>query len=146
MLFCPVSCFCVSLLLVLFCGNEKPTTASLLFIVHCRSAPPRYAKGYPALPEDETAGSFDIVLANILAGVLFRLPATLFRALKPGGKLLLSGMMKFQIERLLEAYRDHFDVRVVVSNCSFCLFLSTCVSCALPRNAMPSMIHCSSAL
>lgn len=96
-----------------FCTSARVASQDFF----CRYGEPEkwYEKGYPALPEDEFAGTFDIVLANILAGVLFRLPPTLFKALKPGGKLLLSGMMKFQIQRLLDSYRDMFDVRVVVS-------------------------------
>lgn len=47
---------------------------------------------------------FDLVLANILAGPLVALATTLTRALKPGGALVLSGLLAEQADEVAAAY------------------------------------------
>jgi len=48
--------------------------------------------------------SADIVLANILAGPLIVLAEEICALLKPGGNLILSGILDFQIEEVTQAY------------------------------------------
>ncbi|MFK8018523.1 MAG: 50S ribosomal protein L11 methyltransferase [Pseudomonadales bacterium] len=50
--------------------------------------------------------SADVVLANILAGPLVVLAAEICALLKPGGNLILSGILDFQIEEITTAYGD----------------------------------------
>ncbi|TGG94988.1 50S ribosomal protein L11 methyltransferase [Natronospirillum operosum] len=64
--------------------------------------PARYAVMLPdALPADTEA---DVVLANILAGPLIDLAPTLLRHLRPGGWIVLSGVIRSQVEEVCAAY------------------------------------------
>ncbi len=54
-------------------------------------------------PSDQ---QYDIVLANILAGPLVELAPMLQRSLKPGGLLVLSGLLIEQQADILDAYED----------------------------------------
>lgn len=49
---------------------------------------------------------FDLILANILAGPLVRMAAELVARLKPGGCLVLSGVLVDQAPRVEQAYAD----------------------------------------
>jgi len=51
----------------------------------------------------------DIVLANILANPLCELAPVLAGLLKPGGRMVLSGMLADQADRVITAYRDLID-------------------------------------
>jgi ribosomal protein L11 methyltransferase len=56
-------------------------------------------------------GSYDLILANILAGPLKRLAPELARAASPGGSLVLSGLLARDVAGVLAVYRDHgFDL------------------------------------
>lgn len=57
---------------------------------------------HPAL---RRAGSFDLLIANILAGPLISLARTLARAVTPGGSLVLSGILVGQAPAVIAAYR-----------------------------------------
>jgi ribosomal protein L11 methyltransferase len=48
--------------------------------------------------------AYDVVLANILAEPLIRLAPTLLAALRPGGHIVLAGLLDRQAERVMEAY------------------------------------------
>lgn len=48
----------------------------------------------------------DIVLANILAGPLVELSTDIIRMVKPGGLLILSGLLSEQEESILQAYQQ----------------------------------------
>lgn len=52
----------------------------------------------------------DIVIANILAGPLEELTPILTRLTKPGGKLILSGVLSDQTASLIASYRPWFDL------------------------------------
>jgi len=52
----------------------------------------------------------DIVIANILSGPLMELEPILSGLTKPGGKLVLSGLLDEQSRALIEAYTDDFDM------------------------------------
>lgn len=49
--------------------------------------------------------AFDVVVANILAGPLIELAPTLISHVKPGGKLVISGLLVEQLEEITEAYQ-----------------------------------------
>ncbi len=53
-------------------------------------------------------GQFDILLANILADVLVDLAPQLLQRVRPGGHLILSGILQDQTERVSAAYSAHF--------------------------------------
>jgi ribosomal protein L11 methyltransferase len=52
-----------------------------------------------------SAGPFDLIVANILAGPLIALAPSIARHLAPGGTLILSGLIPEQRARILAAYR-----------------------------------------
>jgi len=64
-----------------------------------------------AVPELEV----DCLVANILAGPLKQLAPTLAGLLKPGGKLLLSGLLHSQGEDVSEHYSQWFDMEPAAS-------------------------------
>ncbi|MEH6582608.1 MAG: 50S ribosomal protein L11 methyltransferase [Halioglobus sp.] len=69
-----------------------------------------------ALPEDVDLSlhqnQADLVIANILAGPLMTLSETLLTLLKPGGTLLLSGLIASQAEALCAHYSDRIELTV----------------------------------
>lgn len=58
------------------------------------------------LPEQFTAFEADLVLANILAKPLIELAATIAVLVKPGGQLILSGILNEQADSVAAAYRE----------------------------------------
>ncbi|MEQ8514650.1 MAG: 50S ribosomal protein L11 methyltransferase [Chromatocurvus sp.] len=69
-----------------------------------------------ALPGDYDAdswrGTADVVLANILAGPLLSLSATLLAFLRPGGTLLLSGLLASQAQEVIAHYRPDIALAI----------------------------------
>lgn len=61
------------------------------------------------LPEDEPAGTYPVVVANILASALEALAATLAERVAPGGRVALSGILHGQEGELLDRYAPWFD-------------------------------------
>ncbi|MDO8863872.1 50S ribosomal protein L11 methyltransferase [Haliea sp. E1-2-M8] len=55
----------------------------------------------------------DLVVANILAGPLMALSATLLGLLRPGGTLMLSGLLNTQAAELCAHYSDRLELAVV---------------------------------
>ncbi len=51
----------------------------------------------------------DIVLANILAGILIQLVPVLSRRVRPGGHLILSGILEQQADSVQAAFEQDFD-------------------------------------
>ncbi|MEM7360679.1 MAG: 50S ribosomal protein L11 methyltransferase [Pseudomonadota bacterium] len=62
------------------------------------------------LPDDLPPGQYDLVIANILAEVIIELRDTLLLHLAPRGRLLLTGILSSQAERVLAAFGDKFEV------------------------------------
>ena len=60
-------------------------------------------------PEQFKAQSADVVLANILAGPLIELAPCLSAALRPGGALVLSGLLEEQAEEVKYVYAAGFS-------------------------------------
>ncbi|MFP5440515.1 MAG: 50S ribosomal protein L11 methyltransferase [Gammaproteobacteria bacterium] len=55
------------------------------------------------------AGTFDVVVANILAGPLVQLAPQIAARLAPGGAIALSGILREQADEVAAAYRDWID-------------------------------------
>ncbi len=53
----------------------------------------------------------DIVLANILAGILIELEPQLAERVKPGGHIILSGILSEQAEQVIRAFTPAFEMR-----------------------------------
>jgi ribosomal protein L11 methyltransferase len=67
-----------------------------------------------ALPENLPEMQADLLIANILALPLIELAAKFAKLLKPGGEIVLSGILSEQHEMILSAYEDNFDLREYV--------------------------------
>jgi len=65
------------------------------------------------LPDQAPHKEADIVLANILAGPLMTLSDDISSRVKPGGHLILSGILSSQAQDVLAAYQDEFDFESV---------------------------------
>ena len=57
------------------------------------------------LPDELEDGSFDVVVANILSGPLKVMASMLCGRVKPGGHLVLSGILEWQTQEMIEAYK-----------------------------------------
>lgn len=62
------------------------------------------------LPEQFTDIPADLLLANILAGPLHNLAGRFAGLVKPGGHLVLSGLLAEQAEGIIQTYRPWFDI------------------------------------
>lgn len=58
-------------------------------------------------PEIMRGAPYDLVVANILAGPLIAMAGQIARALSPGGRVVLSGILGWQAQQVLSAYRAH---------------------------------------
>jgi ribosomal protein L11 methyltransferase len=65
-----------------------------------------------ALPGQLPEGTYDMVLANILAGPLIALEAQLAARTRTGGRILLSGILRSQAAEVAAAYARTFEVSV----------------------------------
>ena len=61
---------------------------------------------------DQWSGNSDLVIANILAGPLLELSDTLLHFLRPGGTMLLSGLLNTQADELCDHYRNQIALSV----------------------------------
>lgn len=66
-----------------------------------------------ALPESLPPGTFDLILANILAGPLVSLEPVLAARARAGGRILLSGILESQAAEVAAAYARNFDASVL---------------------------------
>lgn len=55
---------------------------------------------------DAVCGDFDVVLANILARPLMEMAVEIFKLVKPGGCLVLSGLLEIQANQVEAVYRE----------------------------------------
>ena len=74
-----------------------------------------------AAPESLAPGTFDLVLANILAGPLIDLEPLLAARTRSGGRIVLSGILESQAAEVTAAYAPDFDVRVIATAESWAL-------------------------
>ncbi|MCH8537523.1 MAG: 50S ribosomal protein L11 methyltransferase [Alkalimonas sp.] len=66
------------------------------------------------LPKDQPALSADVVVANILAGPLVELSSIIADYVKPGGALVMSGILPSQADAVMAAYQHQFDFDAVI--------------------------------
>lgn len=59
---------------------------------------------------EAVTGMFDMVIANILAGPLVELAPRLARMARPGGRIVLAGMLTRQATEVAQAYEPWFDI------------------------------------
>ena len=78
--------------------------------ISAASFPAVLPAAFPALMGTAPEGQVDGVLANILAAPLLELAADIAALVKPGGWLLLSGILQEQAPLIVERYREWFEV------------------------------------
>ena len=66
-----------------------------------------------AAPESLPSGTFDLVLANILAGPLIALAPLLAARTRQGGRVVLSGILESQAAEVAAAYAQDFDAGLI---------------------------------
>jgi len=66
-----------------------------------------------AAPDCLPPGTFDLVLANILAGPLIELEPLLAARTRTGGRIVLSGILESQAAEVAAAYARDFDARIL---------------------------------
>ncbi|VAW69092.1 Ribosomal protein L11 methyltransferase [hydrothermal vent metagenome] len=65
------------------------------------------------MPAEQSRNTYDIVLANILAGPLTELAEQLSGYCKPAGYIVLSGILESQSEKIIKAYAPWFNLEPV---------------------------------
>jgi ribosomal protein L11 methyltransferase len=68
-----------------------------------------------ATPESLSPGTFDLVLANILAGPLIALEPLLAARTRAGGRIVLSGILESQAAEVAAAYAPDFDAGLIAA-------------------------------
>jgi ribosomal protein L11 methyltransferase len=63
-----------------------------------------------SLASNFDSGRVDLLIANILAGPLVELAPKFAGMIKPGGKILLSGILKTQLNDIKCVYQSYFDL------------------------------------
>lgn len=63
----------------------------------------------------ENKAAMDIVVANILANPLTILAPVLAQAVRPGGRIALSGILQQQAEQVNQVYQQWFDIKIADS-------------------------------
>ncbi len=66
------------------------------------------------LPNDAPTGTYDLVVANILTNPLRMLAPLLAAATRPGGQIVLSGILETQAQDVMDIYREWFDLNTPV--------------------------------
>lgn len=62
------------------------------------------------LPGDTPDDTFDLCIANILCNPLLELEKTIASHVKPGGQLILSGILEHEIPKIVRAYEKDFEL------------------------------------
>ncbi|HEY8887865.1 MAG TPA: 50S ribosomal protein L11 methyltransferase [Gallionella sp.] len=62
------------------------------------------------LPDDAPQSSYDLVIANILTNPLRLLAPLLAKATRPGGQIVLSGILEEQAQEVMAIYQQWFDL------------------------------------
>ncbi len=65
-------------------------------------------------PDDAPQGQYDLVVANILTNPLRMLAPLLANAARPGGRIVLSGILEEQAQDVMDIYQQWFDFDVPV--------------------------------
>ena len=68
-----------------------------------------------AAPDSLSPGTYDLVLANILAGPLIALEPLLAARTRPGGRIVLSGILESQVGEVVAAYAQDFEAGLIAA-------------------------------
>jgi len=78
-------------------------------------------------PDRQTIPRVDLILANILANPLISLVQHFAAQLKPGGEIVLSGILAEQADAVLQAYRKRFDIQLYRQQNEWVALYGTCI-------------------
>jgi ribosomal protein L11 methyltransferase len=74
------------------------------------------------LPDEVKLGKYDVVIANILTNPLRMLAPLLAEATRPGGTIVLSGILDDQAEQVMQIYQEWFQMEAPeIEDCWSCL-------------------------
>jgi len=73
---------------------------------------------------------FDVVVANILANPLMSLARALSRHVRPGGRIVLSGILDAQVAAVMTVYDPWFTIGVCERDEGWCALAGTRTGCA----------------
>ena len=62
------------------------------------------------------SGTYDVVIANIVADVLVMIASDLKKILKPSGTLILSGILDKYEDKVLQKYRDFAHIERIAQD------------------------------
>lgn len=68
-----------------------------------------------SLPVSMDRSKIDLLIANILSGPLVELAESLAKLVRPGGKILLSGILQQQENEIQSAYQPYFNIDPVLT-------------------------------
>ena len=66
------------------------------------------------LPDDAPRSTYDLVIANILTNPLRMLAPLLANATRPGGQIVLSGILEKQAQDVMTIYQQWFDLNIPI--------------------------------
>ncbi|MGB9093581.1 MAG: 50S ribosomal protein L11 methyltransferase [Gallionella sp.] len=66
------------------------------------------------LPDEAPQSSYDLVIANILTNPLRLLAPLLANATRPGGRIVLSGILEEQAQDVMNIYQQWFDLNIPI--------------------------------
>lgn len=97
--------------LPVFAADNDPecvrVTQRHLYLNNIRNVQSYQSEGYDSQSPVWNDAPYDFIIANILAGPLIDMAVEQSEALASGGYLILSGTLKEQAERVLNAYTPH---------------------------------------
>jgi ribosomal protein L11 methyltransferase len=74
------------------------------------------------MPDEAPQSGYDLVVANILTNPLRLLAPLLAKATRPGGQIVLSGVLEEQAQDVMDIYQQWFDLNVpIFEDCWSCL-------------------------
>jgi ribosomal protein L11 methyltransferase len=77
------------------------------------------------LPTAQSLPAVDYLIANILAGPLQELEPLFAEVTRPGGRILLSGILDHQVDHLLSVYARHFELDTATIRDQWCRISGT---------------------
>lgn len=73
-----------------------------------------------SLPEEMSREPVDYLMANILSGPLLNLEPEIARLTRPGGQLVLSGILPSQVDSVFATYSTHFKLDDILMQENWC--------------------------
>lgn len=95
-------------------------------IASAQNAEQNHVQAQFHLPDDAPNRNYDLVVANILTNPLKMLAPLLANRCRPGGRLVLSGILAEQADDIIAIYADAFDLAVSATREGWVRIAGTC--------------------